>query len=168
MLHTLHQPSYTHWTVQLLGEVRLDQKCTLKGEKTRRKCFTTLYFSLYYFCMHYPIISKQRNSAHNLQCDLFLLNETKMQIRFVCGSAARHVMGASTLHQTKTKKEKSKCLVFSDNKNGCLSVQLSPVLSVWLPFFLYKWLSYCMSVCLSVCLPACPMCLPVCLTVTYI
>ena len=47
-----------------------------------------------------------KNTAHYLQCDLFLLNETNTQIRFVCGSEAKHVTGASTLHQTKKNEKK--------------------------------------------------------------
>jgi len=83
------------------------------------------------------------NSAHYLQCDLFLLNETNTQIRFVCGSEAKHVTGASTLHQTK--KKKNSIVSINNNRDVCLSVCLSVYLSVYVSIFLAVCLSLSLS-----------------------
>lgn len=83
------------------------------------------------------------NSAHYLQCDLFLLNETNTQIRFVCGSEAKHVTGASTLHQTK--KKKTSIVSINNNRDVRLSVCLSVYLSVYVSIFLAVCLSLSLS-----------------------
>jgi len=83
------------------------------------------------------------NSAHYLQCDLFLLNETNTQIRFVCGSETIHVTGASTLHQTK--KKKNSIVSINNNRDVCLSVCLSVYLSVYVSIFLAVCLSLSLS-----------------------
>jgi len=83
------------------------------------------------------------NSAHYLQCDLFLLNETNTQIRFVCGSEAKHVTGASTLHQTK--KKKNSIVSINNNRDVRLSVCLSVYLSVYVSIFLAVCLSLSLS-----------------------